>query len=335
MKFRSEKKQAIVMYILEKIGQNTPALSDAVAKTFGISRNTVHTYLNELMVQNIISKSKRGQYALVSTEFVYTLYRSHGDLDTDTHAFDVCLRPHIADLPENARRIWEYAFTEMINNVIDHSEAQTLRVRIVRNYLTVTVWLLDNGVGIFEKIQRHFSLADLDDAICELCKGKLTTDEKNHSGEGIFFTSKMMDVFLIVSGGKIFATTKYENDKVLSEDILPRGTCVVLSLSNFTHKTAADVFNLYSSVDGGFTKTRVPLKNIFDGAPVSRSQAKRVCHRLDQFQEVILDFADVDWMGQGFAHQLFVVFGAAHPQVKLIPENMSDAVADMYRHVMG
>ena len=30
----------------------------------------------------------------------------------------------------------------------------------------------------------------------ELSKGKLTTDSANHSGEGIFFTSRMFDVFL-------------------------------------------------------------------------------------------------------------------------------------------
>jgi len=34
-----------------------------------------------------------------------------------------------------------------------------------------------------------------------LAKGKLTTDPKRHSGEGIFFSSRMFDEFDILSGG--------------------------------------------------------------------------------------------------------------------------------------
>jgi len=58
-----------------------------------------------------------------------------------------------------------------------------------------------------------------------------------------------------------------------------------------------------------------------------------VCNRLDKFCEVILDFDGMDWMGQGFAHQVFVVFQNEHPDIKLIPQNMSPAVKKMYDHV--
>ena len=61
------------------------------------------------------------------------------------------------------------------------------------------------------------------------------------------------------------------------------------------------------------------MKNIFDSSPVSRSQAKRVCNRLENFKEVVLDFEGVQWMGQGFAHQLFVVFANDHPDIQLTP----------------
>jgi hypothetical protein len=45
---------------------------------------------------------------------------------------------------------------------------------------------MDHGVGIFEKIMKHFNLADAREALLELSKGKLTSDPRNHSGEGIF-----------------------------------------------------------------------------------------------------------------------------------------------------
>ena len=184
-------------------------------------------------------------------------------------------------------------------------------------------------------MKNHFNFSDLDEAICELFKGKLTTDKENHSGEGIFFTSKMMDEFLISSSGKIFTTTKYNNDSVTNMKENLTGTCVIMSLSNFSNKTAREIFDMYSDTDGSFTTTRIPLKNIFESAPVSRSQAKRICNRLDNFEDVIIDFENISWMGQGFAHQLFVVFKKAHPEINLIPENMNESVTNMYNHVIN
>ena len=42
----------------------------------------------------------------------------------------------------------------------------------------------------------------------------------------------------------------------------------------------------------------------------------------------------LDWMGQGFAHQLFVVFRNEHPETRLSPINMCENVETMYRHVL-
>ena len=87
-------------------------------------------------------------------------------------------------------------------------------------------------------------------------------------------------------------------------------------------------------VDTNRQVQKIPLKNIFDSAPVSRSQAKRLCNRLEKFEEVILDFEGNSWMGQGFAHQMFVVFKNAHPSITIKPINMNESVENMYNHVL-
>lgn len=334
MKYTTEKKQTIILYILEKIVAETQSLSKVVAETFNISTNTVHTYLNELIENGIIEKQKRGRYSLVNTHHEYNFKRSAGDLQSDTLPYEVCLQKEIKHLNENVQRIWNYGLSEMVNNVIDHSDAENMKVVILQNYLTTVVLLIDDGVGIFEKIKNHFNLPSLDEAICELFKGKLTTDEANHSGEGIFFTSKMMDNFLIYSSGKIFTSSKFDDDIILDLNANVHGTCVLMSLSNFTHKTTKEIFDQYSDTDGSFVTTRIPLKNVFDAAPVSRSQAKRVCNRLEKFEEAILDFDGIEWMGQGFAHQIFVVFQNAHPEISIVPQNMNEGVESMYNHVI-
>ena len=333
MRFKEEQKERIIFYLLEKIKQGKENISRTVSEEFGINQATVHSYLNELMNSGVIRRVKRGEYTLVVSEYEYTLHRSEGDLDTDTYAFERCLKEHIADLPQNVRGIWAYAFSTMVNNVMDHSEAETMRVIIRRDYLDTQALILDDGIGIFEKIRSHFRMKSLDEAIQELFKGKLTTDEKNHSGEGIFFTSKLMDEFFILSDGKVFTNNRYDVSQVFDLPEMAGGTGVFMQLSNFTTKNSQEVFDMFSNVDGGFTKTRIPIKNMFDADPVSRSQAKRVCNGLNRFREVEIDFSGVDWMGQGFAHQIFVVFQNEHPEIRLIPINMSNGVARMYAHI--
>lgn len=91
---------------------------------------------------------------------------------------------------------------------------------------------------------------------------------------------------------------------------------------------------MFSDVDNGFIKTHIPLKNIFtDGFPVSRSQAKRLCARFESFEEVILDFEGIDDIGQGFAHELFVVFKRKHPHVNISVTNENQDIQKMLAHV--
>lgn len=334
LKFNEDKKREIKAYILEKINQKAPSISKTVAETFDINASTVHAYMKELVEEQVIRKVKRDEYELVTNEFVYELSRANGDLDSDTYAYDLCLKEHLKEFGNNIKDIWSYAFSEMINNVMDHSMAENVRIIIEQDFTRTSAMIIDNGVGIFNKIRDYFNLASIEEAICELFKGKLTTDAENHSGEGIFFSSKLMDNFFIASSGKIFTNNKYDDSRVLDMALgNSQGTFVYMELSNFSHKEAGEVFDEFADVDGGFTKTKIPLKNIFDASPVSRSQAKRVCNRLEKFEEVIVDFEGISWMGQGFAHQIFVVFANSHTDITITPINMNEDVTKMYNHV--
>ena len=79
---------------------------------------------------------------------------------------------------------------------------------------------------------------------------------------------------------------------------------------------------------------KIVLNKTFNASLVSRSQAKEVCNQLEEFKEVEIDFDGIQWMGQGFAHQIFVVFARKHLDIKLEPVNRSEDVAKMYAHVM-
>lgn len=336
MKFTQEKKDSIKAYILEKVSEDCKNLTKTVSENLGINQTTVHRYVEDLLEKSVIVRKKRGQYKLSGMDKTFILSRSKEELRSDIAVYEQTLEPLVQKLPENIRSIWSYVFTEMINNAIDHSDAETVVVKVRQNPLNTIVSIYDDGIGIFKKIRDHFGMESLEEALGELFKGKLTTDAKNHSGEGIFFSSKMVDDFYIFSDGNLFAKDRFEDTEVFMAERKDRpGTLVQMCLRNDSKKSCKEIFDQYSNVDGGFWKTKLPLKNFFSSSPVSRSQAKRLCNRLEQFEEVELDFEGLDWMGQGFAHQLFVVFSREFPQVKLLPIHMSESVEKMYKHVMN
>ena len=55
-------------------------------------------------------------------------------------------------MSSNIKSIWSYVFTEMTNNVIDHSQSDIFNIIVEQDYLTTTVAMTDNGIGIFKKI---------------------------------------------------------------------------------------------------------------------------------------------------------------------------------------
>src|SRR5262245_20229013 len=131
------------------------------------------------------------------------------------------IAPVVARLPRNVRDIWHYGATEMINNAIDHSGASEVSVEVRRNALYAEVAVADSGEGIFVKIQRALGLHDPREAILELAKGRLTTAPQQHTGEGIFFTSRAMDVFEIESHRLRFRHGPRTSDSIVehTEDV--------------------------------------------------------------------------------------------------------------------
>ena len=335
MRIEQKKREAINRYILEKIREGRQDLASAVAGEFGMNPGSVYQFLKRMKEDGTIVRKQRGAYELCEQSRSILLRRSAGEMEDETQIVKSIFHGKMDSLPENVRIMWSYIASEMLNNAIEHSDAEHLNVRIEQNALLTRLVVEDDGIGIFRKIMEHFGMHSPEDAICELFKGKLTTDPSHHSGEGIFFSSRMADRFVIRSEGHIFTVNRLDQDDLVPEQERKPGTEVIMELSNASNKTAAEIFDRFAEVDGGFRKTKLPLKNMFDAAPVSRSQAKRLCQRLDSFGEVILDFEGLSWMGQGFAHQIFVVFRGEHPDVTIRAENMCREIEAMYNHVLG
>jgi len=247
-------------------------------------------------------------------------------------------RPYF-NLKPNVSNIAAHGFTEMVNNSIDHSSGTSVFITASQTEKSLTLVVADNGIGIFEKISAALNLADKRQALFELSKGKFTTDPSKHSGEGVFFTSRMFDYYEIEANGLQFSHD--EKHDFLMEEPSPFviGTVVFMRIALDSERTSSDVFNQFMNApeDFDFSKTIVPMKlaRLGDEQLISRSQAKRLIARFDRFKKVILDFKSVNEIGQAFADELFRVYANEHPQVELSPVNMSEQVERMWRRAVA
>lgn len=306
------------------------------ADLFGISRVAANKYVQRLEQEGWIARSGPSTHPVFSPGYKRESSELYSLSGLEEHvAWERDFRPFFA-LPPNILSIASHGFTEMVNNAVDHSGGQAVFIWASQDENSFQIIISDDGVGIFAKITNALGLPDMRQALFELAKGKLTTDPSKHTGEGVFFTSRMFDSFEISANGLQFNHDSASPRDWLHEakGIFPDGTAVYMNISLASTRTAADVYSKYTNApdDYDFSKTVVPMKlaKFGDEQLVSRSQAKRLIARFERFKTVILDFSGVQEVGQAFADELFRVYAASHREVELLPTNMTEQIERMW-----
>ncbi|MGP8155016.1 MAG: STAS-like domain-containing protein [Smithella sp.] len=331
--------ELIRKFIMNLIDDNKNKIVTTTMVEFEISRQAVFHHIQNLIKEGMLIRSSRGDYKLRllkdwSKTFSVSIFNDKEDV-----LWREEIRPQMGGLKDNTFNIWHYGVTEMLNNVLDHSESSSVFIWIKETALSTEMTVADRGIGIFNKIKNAMNLLDERHAVLELTKGKLTTDPQTHSGEGIFFTSRMFDSFSILSG-EVFLSHSYGKDQdwILQNHDSHTGTWITMTLKNDTVRTTKEIFDKFSSGDNyGFTKTIVPVELAQYGNEklISRSQAKRLLERIDRFNTVIFDFAGVQLIGQAFADEIFRIFVNEHPQIRIFDINANDEVKQMINRAIS
>lgn len=334
--------QEIRRFLLENIDDFGKVHVIEAAKKFKVSRQAIFKNLRTLLNAGMVikSQSEKHPYRVKPLNEKTAVIPVGPDTEED-RVWAEFIAPLLDGLKDNVREICQYGFTEMFNNVIDHSESRSADLRVVRDALVVRMVIQDHGIGIWKKLQQELHLDDPRHALLELTKGKVTTDPRRHTGEGIFFTSRMFDKFFLASEGLEFYRFQ-KGDEWLFDVVKDRsgpGTRVTMVLYVDSEKTPKDIFDKFTAEfdDFGFTKTHlsVQLAKYEGDHLVSRSQARRLLSRLDKFKEVYLDFSNVTEIGQAFADEIFRVFQHEHPSIRLIPTHATPAVQKMIHRALS
>ena len=328
--------QKIRDFIIKEIENHASDIVPLVAKEFGFSRQRAHVYVAREVANGTLIKvgeNRWTRYFLAGSKNIEFSIKIKPGLAEDL-VWSKYVKPMLISYSENVRNICNYGFTEIFNNAIDHSGGTSIFVNVKVDEKNVNIIIMDNGVGIFQKIQKALHLESMREAILHLSKGKFTTDPSKHTGEGIFFTSRMCDSFSIMSDDLYYTFTG--KDWFLSsekKEEFGEGTFIKLVVSIKSKKTPKEIMDQFSDLEIGFGKTIVAVALSADpnDPHVSRSQAKRLLMGLEKFKQIVLDFKGVSSVGQAFVDEVFRVFQNEHLDITIQYSNANPEVDTMIK----
>jgi len=335
--------------ILNRLAKQSVIKAAEVIKATGFSRNYVNRFFQQLTGEGkvmLIGRANQARYVLAEPQHIA---RARQRLTATRHLFDnknlnedVVLNNIkrftgiFLGLTKNVEQILDYAFTEMLNNAIEHSRSKKIEINFQREPTFICFQVMDRGIGIFNNIRRKQHLSTTLDAIQDLLKGKQTTAPNEHSGEGIFFTSKVADILTIQSSNKKLIFNNLIGDIFIRDVKSIGGTKVTFTINTKGKKNLQQVFKTYSGKAYGFTKTKVAVKLYELGSEyISRSQARRIMTGLEKFKHVVLGFKGVKTVGQGFADEVFRVWQKNHPEIMIESKNMNENVKFMIKRAQN
>ena len=311
---------------------------------FQVSRQSVSAALSDLVASGQLLRSGVRRYtfyalpshgkALIDKET--RRLRNDGEL-SDHETFEELSRTSalLRSLPENVFSILQYSFSEMMNNAIEHSESKNIEVELYNDADNIVFTIRDFGIGVFNSIKSKFGLSSDLDAIQELLKGKTTTAPMAHSGEGIFFTSKIASKFILESFGTRLLIDNTVPDVFIEDVRKKEGTEVTFSIAQTSKNRLDKLFeSFYSNPESyAFDKTVITVKLFTMGTVyVSRSQAKRLVANLDtKFKVIILDYQKVPTIGQAFADEIYRVFQRRNPDIDIVSINTNKNIDFMVK----
>lgn len=325
--------------------------SSELVKVFDVSRQYIAKLTSRLIKENKIIKLGSTRLASYTTEeylenhpklipITYSKVLENSSLEEHKILNDI--EQHflpIQECPENIKSIFEYAFSEMLNNAIEHSTSKKIKFIVTINRDVLYFSIDDYGIGVFRNIMNKRHLNSELEAIQDLLKGKTTTAPKLHSGEGIFFTSKVGDEFILDSYGYQFIANNQIKDifvkKIKGQK---QGTKVTFRINIKEKQHLNDIFKQYTNIgdnsDYGFDKTEIRVRlYAMGGVNISRSQARRVLVGLEKFKVIVMDYDGVPTIGQAFADEVYRVFKIKNPNIEIQDQNMNEAVNFMVERV--
>ncbi|GJL78781.1 MAG: histidine kinase [Nitrospinaceae bacterium] len=318
--------QEIRSFVLENIPSHPKNIVAVTAESFNVTRMTVHRHLNRLLRDKKIVKTgttKGAEYCLKTSLDKTLIFQ----IEPETHADQVWtdyLEDDFSRLSNPVKEICRFAFVQIFDNALFHSGGKGVVVKTVWKKDSLELNIIDDGAGLFQGIKKALGFNDIREGVLQLSKGKFTTASSGHQGQGIFWVSRLCDVFGIFSNGLFYCKDNLRDDWFLENRKISKskGTKVSMAIGFHSARTLSQVIQQYGGDELEAplihtTEILIQLSQMKDEPYISRAQAKRALHGAERFQRVVLDFKNIPTVGQAFVDEVFHVFRSEHPKTDL------------------
>lgn len=331
--------QALTTWITAAAMDHPSDLPDVVAQRLGVKRPTAIKVLKRLAEASWLVRDTQAGRAIRYKPGLLRQVVQHYPLQglSEDLPWARDFAPYLS-LPASVNRMTQHVFTELLNNAIDHSEGTRATVSVRQTPSHVQLLVSDDGRGVFDKLNEAFALSDPHVAMLELSKGKLTSQPNCHTGRGLFFSSRLADIFDLHANDTAFQRRAWDmGGWQEGRSIKHQGTSVYAAIALDTKRTLESTLHEYSlsGTGYGFERTVISMRMLASSMAglESRAQARRVGARLNQFKRAEVDFQGIKFVGHGFADELFRVVAAQQPELDLVPINMCSDVAAMVQSI--
>lgn len=303
--------------------------SGDVQQRAGISRQAAHLQLRTLVKAGRLEPFGAGparRYRLPDAATRRLSFPRAGLRAADVWTLVEQRTPAVAALAPAPKALARYAVLQLVDNVIDHAGATKLELDVHPGE-PLRFTLLDDGAGLFERLRVGLGAATVLEAAQALGKPNLPSGGPGHTGEGLFFVMKAVDLLELEGNGLKFVADPARADTALLRVPVRPGTRATFAIR--TDRTVP-LDDLFAGWTEAFRISRAQLRvKLYELGVrfVSRSEARRLLAGMETIRELVLDFTGVEGVGQAFADEVFRVWAPAHPDVRLTAIGMNDVVA--------
>ena len=297
----------IKKFILDNLTLHQRDIIHTAVRKFGISRQAILRHMNTLIADKQIiahGKTRDRIYELrPQVNFSKTI-----DIDSvflpKVFIKDHIL-PHLSSLSKNVHEICEFSISAILNNIVDHADANSLYYKLYLTHKDVHIIISDNGKGMFGHIQSLLKLKNTQIAAVEVAKGHVTTDPDHHSGDELNTVIHLFDKVTIDASGKSLTFINETQDWLIDHSTQQQGTRIHLQIKSDSRRTCQEIFQVL--FNGEHRSVRIPinlLKVPGDELVNSREQAQSILRNISDLKTIEFDFNNIDLIGPAFADEL-------------------------------
>ena len=297
----------IKQFILNNISFHQKDIIYTAINQFGISRQAVLKHMNALIDDNKVmayGKTRDRRYKLIpQVNYNKTILINSEFILQDVVQENFLL--HLESLPKNIFQICEYSIEALVNNILEHSHASNLYVKLFLTYSDLNIIISDNGSGLLENIRSKLNLEIVELAALELAKGQITTDLLQNSGEALNTIFHLFDKVKVDSSGYGIVYVSNREQWDIKYSTQKQGTRVHLQINPNSNRTCDKIFQkLFNKKE---RRIRIPislLKEPNKNSLISKQQARNIFWNIDSITAIQFDFHNIDLIGPAFADEL-------------------------------